>query len=299
MISTESEYEVRKRLAAKTTPIGTKKVACMSEPDDLIRRRNRDLFVSRPLGLSHPGPLYEKALAARAQLHALNNNDTSLFSCNSSILSSSNSSSTSSSSSNSLQQTTNNPHGSTGGLFSSPPHARLRTSLSTTDLKTPPLFNNNNNNHSDTKDWPFPPSPSLYNDDSKTSWSFGSLRSKKLPWSIKEEEQENYSKLSATIQSSLNTLEQAQARLKKDLPSTTNVYYSPPPSATVLLINNQDDEHSDTSSNKEKPLTGLARRRKRSSAARALKDKIAAETVDFDLMQGIHTEQLSLLISFS
>jgi hypothetical protein len=281
VISTESEYEARKRLAAKTTPIGTKNItSTMSEPDDLIRRRNRDLFVSRPLGLSHPGPLYEKALAARAQLHAFNNTDTSLFSSNSSILSSSNSSSTSSSSSNSLQQTTTiNPHGSTGGLFSSPPHARLRTSLSTT---TDSLFKTETNN----KDWPFPAYTNA-NDDTKTSWSFGSLRSKKLPWSIQEEEHENYSKLSATIQSSLDTLEQAQARLKKDLPSAL---YPPPPVLvqTPMLSPDFEDDQSDTSSNKEKQLTGLARRRKRSSAARALKDKIAAETVDFELMKGDH-----------
>jgi hypothetical protein len=139
-----------------------------------------------------------------------------------------------------------------------------------------------------------------------------------LPWAIQEEEQE-YSKLSATINSSLSALEQAQARLRQDLPTTTATTITknpitttkwsppPPPSPSVTQSqsihapastfgqflalppgedNNSDDDQSDTSSNREKPLTGLARRRKRSSAARALKDKLAAETVDFELMKG-------------
>jgi hypothetical protein len=143
----------------------------------------------------------------------------------------------------------------------------------------------------------------------------------KLPWAIQEEEQE-YSKLSATISSSLSALEQAQARLRQDLPVTKNPLMTtptaakwslpspssppppPPPVQTQPVTtpltssfgqflapppgqdNNTDDDQSDTSSNREKPLTGLARRRKRSSAARALKDKLAAETVDFELMKG-------------
>ncbi|KAG1060330.1 hypothetical protein G6F42_028012 [Rhizopus arrhizus] len=155
-----------------------------------------------------------------------------------------------------------------------------------------------------------------------------------LPWAIQEEEQE-YSKLSATITSSLSALEQAQARLRQDLclPSHKKVImpitqWTPPPQspqpqpqpptvATGCIVppsppavsamtsqiglthtsqskfgqflapppctapgedNNTDDDQSDDTSNKEeKPLTGLARRRKRSSAARALKDKLAAE----------------------
>ena len=46
------------------------------------------------------------------------------------------------------------------------------------------------------------------------------------------------------------------------------------------------DEVQNDVSKQQQPLTGLARRRKRSSQARALKDKIAAETVDFELMKG-------------
>lgn len=47
-----------------------------------------------------------------------------------------------------------------------------------------------------------------------------------------------------------------------------------------------DHSEGSTGSTKENVLTGTARRRKRSSAARALKDKIAAETVDLELMKG-------------
>ncbi|CAO3606606.1 unnamed protein product [Mucor fragilis] len=311
--------------------------SAMSEPDDL-RRRNRDLFVSRPLGLSHPGPLYEKALAARAQLQALNGTASSSSSTTTTTTSTC---STASSCSNS--GISNNANGGTGGLFSSPP--RLRTSCSTTDLTSKSLFSST--------DWPFPITPAKPSNDD--SWSFGSLGTKKkltsapgstvgakkkddmLPWAIQEEEQE-YSKLSATITSSLSALEQAQARLRQDLslpshkkvimpitqwtpptpppqPSTATasciVSPSPPPPAasqaglshtspsqfgqflTPPTFNapgddtNTDDDQSDDASNKEeKPLTGLARRRKRSSAARALKDKLAAEAVDFELMRG-------------
>lgn len=232
----------------RRTPLVT---SAMSEPDDL-RRRNRDLFVSRPLGLSHPGPLYEKALAARAQLKAMNGTSTTTSSTTNSTLSSSSSSAS-----------------DTGGLFSSPP--RLRDSSSTKSLFS-----------SDTPDWPFPLCSSK-----KESWSFGSLQKTKstivkkeelLPWAIQEESNES-------------TLELAQARLRQDdkVISPPVKWTAPAPKLQFLSTpppgedNNTDDE-SDSSSSK--PLTGLARRRKRSSAARALKDKLAAETVDFDLMEG-------------
>lgn len=326
VISSESEYEAQKRQmyppsSSNRRLYSTNKLSsAISEPDDL-RRRNRDLFVSRPLGLSHPGPLYEKALAARAQFQAMNGGNAT-SSASSSIISSSSSS------------LSNNSGGGTGGLFASPP--RLRTSCSTTDLSSSKsLFSNS--------DWPFPITAKTSTTDE--NWSFGSLGSRKkklnptsapgsttssmvggamkkedtLPWAIQEEEQE-YSKLSATISSSLSALEQAQARLRQDLPTTkssmiTSSKWSPPPPLSHSAIqaqtiassqpispfakslelspcednnnnNNTDDDQSDTSSNREKPLTGLARRRKRSSAARALKDKIAAETVDFELMKG-------------
>lgn len=248
--------------------------SAMSEPDDL-RRRNRDLFLSRPLGLSHPGPLLELALATREAVkgsHVTSNNTTTTTS---SITSSSTLSSSPSSASD------------TGGLFSSPP--RLRSPSTTKSL------------FSDTPDWPFPLCSSK-----KESWSFKSVTptnnnntsnnssrstpsttnntNKKedlLPWAIQEESAES-------------TLELAQARLRQDdkiisppikwtpPPSALQFLSSPPPTA-VGEDNNTDDE-SDSSSSK--PLTGLARRRKRSSAARALKDKLAAEAVDFDLMEG-------------
>lgn len=327
--------------------------SAISEPDDL-RRRNRDLFVSRPLGLSHPGPLYEKALAARAQLQALNGTAslTSSSSTATSTITTATSTTSSSSSSSSTSGINNNANGGTGGLFSSPP--RLRTSCSTTDLTSKSLFSNT--------DWPFPINSAKSANTNDDSWSFGSLGTKKkltsapgstvgtkkkedmLPWAIQEEEQE-YSKLSATITSSLSALEQAQARLRQDLslpshkkvilpitqwtppppppsPFTTATtttttaiasphistvtppmsnqiglsqsshskfghYLTPPPFIAPEEDNNTDDDQSDDTSNKEeKPLTGLARRRKRSSAARALKDKIAAEAVDFELMKG-------------
>ena len=335
--------------------------SAISEPDDL-RRRNRDLFVSRPLGLSHPGPLYEKALATRAQLQALNGAVSSTSSSSSSTTTTTTTTATSiissSSSSSSTSGINNNANGGTGGLFSSPP--RLRTSCSTTDLTSKSLFSN--------ADWPFPINSVKSANTNDDNWSFGSLGTKKkltsapgstvgtkkkedmLPWAIQEEDQE-YSKLSATITSSLSALEQAQARLRQDLslpshkkvilpitqwtppplPSpltaptaptaptattaTTSIatphnttttslvpnqigipqpsqskfghYLTPPSFITLEEDNNTDDDQSDDTSNKEeKPLTGLARRRKRSSAARALKDKIAAEAVDFELMKG-------------
>ncbi|KAI8641384.1 hypothetical protein BD408DRAFT_418192 [Parasitella parasitica] len=333
--------------------------SAISEPDDL-RRRNRDLFVSRPLGLSHPGPLYEKALAARAQLQALNG-----------TASSSSSSTTTTSTCSTVSSSsgiTSNANGGTGGLFSSPP--RLRTSCSTTDLGSKSLFSST--------DWPFPINTAKSTSKNDESWSFGSLSTKKkltsapgstvgtkkkddmLPWAIQEEDQEYNSKLTATITSSLSALEQAQARLRQELSlpshkkptlpitqwvpslpptaaaaatattattdaplataattatSTTTTTTAtavptiiapppPPPSIPNQIAlskvqqfgvylappgedNSTDDDQSDDAANKdEKPLTGLARRRKRSSAARALKDKMAAEAVDFELMKG-------------
>ncbi|KAI8378882.1 hypothetical protein EDC96DRAFT_493514 [Choanephora cucurbitarum] len=307
--------------------------SAVSEPND-VGRQNRELFASGSLagGLSHPGPLYEKALAARAQLQAMSSQDTSAQSstATSSILSSS-----SSSSSSSLGQ-----HGSTGGLFLSPP--KLRSPSSTNHLNTQPLFSPRS-----AKDWPFPIGTDINAspENDRQSWSFGSLTNKKkhtansapgstassvigtkrnedrLPWTI-QEEQEDYSKLSATITSSLNALEQAQARLKQELPhskpSLTNkpsIVWSPKvspiqtpktdfipglsPSPSTPLpkqvafafteTNNEQAVHEE-----EKQLTGLARRRKRSSAARALKDKIAAETVDFELMKDVQNWLRSL-----
>ncbi|GAA5796280.1 hypothetical protein HPULCUR_001650 [Helicostylum pulchrum] len=242
--------------------------SAVSEPDDL-RRRNRDLFVSRPLGLSHPGPLLEKALAARAQLKAMNNG-TSI--ANSTTNSTSTTSSSTISNTNTIASTlssSSSTSSSTGGLFSSPP--RLRTSCSTTDLSSKSLFN-------DTPEWPFP-----LQSKKESSWSFGSLQkssktnAKKkedlLPWAIQEEVE------------GLSALEQAQARLRQDK------IISPPvkPVGTPAFLPPVDEDNSDdeSDSSSSKPLTGLARRRKRSSAARALKDKLAAETVDFDLMKGI------------
>ncbi|KAI8330984.1 hypothetical protein BC941DRAFT_439462 [Chlamydoabsidia padenii] len=55
-----------------------------------------------------------------------------------------------------------------------------------------------------------------------------------------------------------------------------------------------DHSEGSTTSVKENVLTGTARRRKRSSAARALKDKIAAETVDLDLMKDVQNWLRSL-----
>ncbi|KAI8083635.1 hypothetical protein BDF21DRAFT_416358 [Thamnidium elegans] len=256
VISTESEYEARKRQMMCPPRTRTPLVSsAVSEPDDL-RRRNRDLFVSRPLGLSHPGPLLEKALAARAQLKAMNVTSTTTSTTASTLSSSSSASS------------------STGGLFSSPP--RLRTSCST-DLSSKSLFN-------DTPEWPFPLQPKK-----ESSWSFGSLQKNKtspkkkedlLPWAIQEEVE------------GLSALEQAQARLRQDK------IISPPvkPVGTPAFLPPVDEDNSDdeSDSSSSKPLTGLARRRKRSSAARALKDKLAAETVDFDLMKDVQNWLRSL-----
>lgn len=297
----------------------------MSEPDDLLRRRgvytsNRDLFSSRPSpststsnstalgGLSHPGPLYEKALAARAQLQALNNNNnngnnassttssSSTCSTANSTLSSSSSSSLSSNPAVNASNTNN-----TGGLFSSPP--RLRSSKSSKSL-----FSN-----SSTGDWPFPASSNGLKETTTTShdWLFGSLgksspNKKKedlLSWAIQEEV------VVVENDSCLTTLEQAQARLRQDdvkvisapgkyspttprsLPSFSPLGAEKPLAEEKSSSNEEEDEdecdpQQEAGGGEEKLLTGLARRRKRSSAARALKDKLAAETVDFELMKG-------------
>ncbi|CAO3586198.1 unnamed protein product [Absidia cylindrospora] len=65
-------------------------------------------------------------------------------------------------------------------------------------------------------------------------------------------------------------------------------------SSTTATGYQSDHSEGSTTSNKETALTGTARRRKRSSAARALKDKIAAETVDLDLMQDVQNWLRSL-----
>lgn len=283
----------------RRAPLCNKFTTAMSEPDDL-RRRNPDLFGSRPLGLSHPGPLYEKALAARAQLQAASSNATT----------------TSSSSSSS---------GSSCGFPASP---RLKSSCSsTTDLSSKSLFG--------VSDWPFPLAPGREKS-LKEDWSFGSLSKKtkkeELPWAIEEEQEftakfpnannninsnaNSSLKLPPSINSSLSALEKAQARLRGETSlfnnnSNTNNDNNdindsnmPTPSSSIQKPstghlqfgqfltpgdgNNTDEDQSDASnlSAQEKPLTGIARRRKKSSAARALKDKIAAETVDFEQMNG-------------
>ncbi|KAI8140668.1 hypothetical protein BJV82DRAFT_214299 [Fennellomyces sp. T-0311] len=352
VVSTESQYEMRKRQMYPPSRRATRSNLCnrltsaLSEPDDL-RRRNRDMLLPRSLGLSHQqGMLYEKALAARAQIQAANN---------------SNRSSTASSAS-----TTSSSSASVGnGSFS----GRLKTSCSTSEASSRSLFGVQGN------DWPFPLARgnqekplvgrigdrgSVNNDD---SWSFGSLSSKKkremdLPWTrksdtIKEEQEYTPTQTSqrelAAATNSMTALEQAQARLRRDptpsritqkaeqlgrlvsasrnnlnnkhaeesKPPPSPVVTTPPPGLSpphkkdadkqfgqFLTPNIYDPDNSneylsdqsDTSnlSAKDQQLTGAARRRKRSSAARALKDKLAAETVDFELMKDVQNWLRSL-----
>ncbi|KAI9020113.1 hypothetical protein CLU79DRAFT_704395 [Phycomyces nitens] len=141
--------------------------------------------------------------------------------------------------------------------------ASVSTSVSTPESKS--LF----------ADWPFPLSRKDTNavtpighpvDD---PWSFKKKKDLDLPWArtIKED--------------------QAEEDLHKPAIDTQRLR-SPsllaPPS---LYEHNDDQSESDASlTSKDQSLTGTARRRKRSSAARALKDKLAAEAVDFDLMKG-------------
>lgn len=217
------EEESRKRqFYRQHNPIGT---SAISEPD---RRR--------PF-LSHTGALYEKALAARAQLQAA-------------------------SSSSSTLSSTSSLH---SDLFSRPRLSSLRTDISSPSIRptsrtdlSPSLCSNLSASRSEVTpadlfarpsdlslftQWPEKPR--------EEDWTFGSLsKTKKKTWTIQEEEP-------------VDALSQAHARLKND-------------------------------SWEEEPLTGLARRRKRSSQARALKDKIAAETVDFELMKDVQAWLRSL-----
>ncbi|KAI8994942.1 hypothetical protein BDB01DRAFT_774695 [Pilobolus umbonatus] len=285
VISTESDYEMRKRQLyqghgyRQCAPLYNKLSSVMSEPDDL-RRRNRDLFVSRPLGLSHTVPLYEKALETRAQIQA------SFHTKSGTVLSSGTSSSISTTSSL-----------TDSGLFSS----SLNSSADLTDVDaSSSLFSNQT-----TADWPFPITPKKKLTDD--NWSFGSLSLRKLKsteerWRIQEAERvvghgDSYS--SQSIQSSLIALEQAQARLKEHPSNQSHITKpsNPPPLHPTRAPSPDQvvqDDVSDDEQNEEKPLTGLARRRKRSSAARALKDKIAAETVDFELMKDVQSWLRSL-----
>lgn len=335
--------------------------SALSEPDDL-RRRNRDLLSAQRMGgLHQQGLLYEKALAARAQIQAAN---------------SANSTSTSTTSSSSSSQRSSNPQPPPP---STAPFPRMKTSLSSsTDssvaaaaaaaaaaaMRPPSLFGN---------DWPFP----LARKSEKASlvgrigdrgsvksaddnWSFGSLSSARR-WAVARnnkndtirEDPEQERNGNDRLANSLSALEQAQARLRRDqhqqhqqqhhpsqhpqhpihshhsstqkqhLPPSTQPqpptapskelrwapdvqeqpspptpppqpqqqqqqqqfgqFLAPPPSGPEGYISDESDaSHKDD----EPQLTGAARRRKRSSAARALKDKIAAETVDFELMKG-------------
>ncbi|KAI7898218.1 uncharacterized protein BX663DRAFT_525609 [Cokeromyces recurvatus] len=90
-----------------------------------------------------------------------------------------------------------------------------------------------------------------------------------------------------TKEKSLTTLEQAQERLCKQddllLKKRTLLVRE----KVKVKVKEEEETETETEAEAENhKLTGLARRRKRSSAARALKDKIAAETVDFELMKG-------------
>lgn len=79
---------------------------------------------------------------------------------------------------------------------------------------------------------------------------------------------------------------------KMTIPAPLGQFVAPPTVYENQVFENEasgyhsDHSEASTTSAKENVLTGTARRRKRSSAARALKDKIAAETVDLDLMKG-------------
>ncbi|ORE08254.1 hypothetical protein BCV72DRAFT_189802, partial [Rhizopus microsporus var. microsporus] len=240
------EDESRKRQFYKRRNMPMCNTSAISEPDDLGRRS----LLSKPLGLSHPGPLYEKALAARAQLQATINSSSSSSVTNSTI---------SSSSSSSLH--------SKPDLFSRTSRLRASSDLTHKSLFSTPIT---------TSDWPFPQDKL----DEKNNWTFGSLSKKPMTthsqkkkkedtWTIHEEEQ----------QSPLldYALEQAHARLKND----TSIRLNDPRCSPSI-----QNDVSKQQQQQQQPLTGLARRRKRSSQARALKDKIAAETVDFELMKG-------------
>ncbi|KAI9261081.1 hypothetical protein BY458DRAFT_516231 [Sporodiniella umbellata] len=215
------EEDSRKRqFYRQHNPVGT---SAVSEPN-----RQRSF-------LSHTGALYEKALAAQAQLQAVSSDSSTLSSTSSSLHS---------------------------DLF-----ARSRLSSLRTDLASPSLLTSRSDlslkPHVDL----FPPSDlSLFTQwpekqPREEDWTFGSLsKTKKKTWTVREEDP-------------IDALAQAQARLKNDIWADQDL----------------PEEDSDAP-----PLTGLARRRKRSSQARALKDKIAAETVDFELMKDVQAWLRSL-----
>ncbi|KAF7723518.1 Flap-structured DNA-binding and RNA-binding protein [Apophysomyces ossiformis] len=333
VVSTESEYELRKRQMyppsrrATRTPLCNRLSSALSEPDDL---RRRDLLMPpRSLGLSQQGMLYEKALAFRAQVQAAHNSNSGSMSSSSSV----------------------------NSVGFSP-----RASYSTTDTSTC----SNTRNSLFGSDWPFPlvrnstekPLVGRIGDrpSSITSTTSSELSKKKkefdLPWARKSDTIKEDRVAEEQEQSSLTALELAQARLRKEspswnkrsqasAPSTSSTPTATPPSApprpsvTRSTVhnnsnnNNSNDinsalepkpekqqqygqflspnlpehdnsedlsDHSDTSnvSKDQAQLTGTARRRKRSSAARALKDKLAAETVDFELMKDVQNWLRSL-----
>ncbi|KAG1234193.1 hypothetical protein G6F68_010032 [Rhizopus microsporus] len=242
------EDESRKRQFYKRRNTPMCNVSAISEPDDLGRRN----LLSKPLGLSHPGPLYEKALAARAQLQATINSSSSSSVTNSTI---------SSSSSSSLH--------SKPDLFSRTSRLRASSDLTHNSLFSTPIT---------TSDWPFPQDKL----DEKNNWTFGSLSKKPMTthnqkkkentWTIHEEEQ----------QSPLldYALEQAHARLKNDAsirlndprcsPSSTSITSSSSSSSTTIIQKPSSmktvsqavaDEVQNDVSKQQQPLTGLARRR--------------------------------------
>lgn len=348
VVSTESQYEMRKRQMYPPSRRGTRSNLCtrltsaLSEPDDL---RRRDLLVPTSLGsnLSQQGLLYEKALAARAQIQAANR------------------AAAAAASSNSASSTTSSTTASS--TFSPRTSTSERTSL----------FGATSN------DWPFHLARDQNSNggrngasnDGNSEWSFGSLSSSKK-WSSRKSDtiREDHEEQHHSMLSSMAALEQAQARLRASkaaaaaaassrhnnnhhqpslhVTNTTSTSSSsqqqspstvlatppspvpvaattkstepissnssprmntpspaPPPGLEMkqqqqfgqFLVPPSDDvnnpgndylsDHSDMSNKGEQPLTGAARRRKRSSAARALKDKIAAETVDFELMKDV------------
>ncbi|ORZ17715.1 hypothetical protein BCR42DRAFT_450279 [Absidia repens] len=114
--------------------------------------------------------------------------------------------------------------------------------------------------------------------------------------------------LSSAPASTTTTLETPDMQPKMIIPSSTTgslgQFLTPPTvyenevlrTSTSTPITSTTDYHSDgsTTEAKETELTGAARRRKRSSAARALKDKIAAETVDLELMKDVQNWLRSL-----
>lgn len=351
VVSTESQYEMRKQQMYPPSRRGTRSNLCnrltsaLSEPDDL---RRRDLLVPTSLGsnLSQQGLLYEKALAARAQIQAANR-----------------AAAAAAASSNSASSTTSSTTASS--TFSPRTSTSERTSL----------FGAASN------DWPFHLARDRNSNggrngasnDGNSEWSFGSLSSSKK-WSSRKSDtiREDHEEQHHSMLSSMAALEQAQARLRaskaaaaaaassrhnnnhhqpslhvtnttttsssSQQQSPSTVLATPPSPAPVaattkstepissnssprmntpspapppglemkqqqqqqfgqFLVPPSDDgnnpgndylsDHSDMSNKGEQPLTGAARRRKRSSAARALKDKIAAETVDFELMKDV------------